>query len=70
MPIMNTETGTVTINWRPVGNGNGRYRLLGRGIDAVVSHRWNGREWSTEIISGHIPLDADSLHRWCAYNLY
>ena len=42
---------------------------LFRGFNAVVSHRWNGKEWATEIVSGHIALDAESLHRWCAYNL-
>ena len=67
MPIMNTENGTVAMEWQSLGNG--RYRLHGRGINATVSHRWNGREWATELVSGHIPLDSDSLHRWCMYNL-
>lgn len=67
MTIMNTETGTVALDWQALGNG--RYRLFGRGINAVVSHRWNGKEWATEIVSGHIALDAESLYRWCAYNL-
>ena len=67
MRIMNTDEGTRAIDWQSLGNG--RYRLEGRGINAVVSHRWNGKEWTTELQSGHIPLDSDSLHRWCLYNL-
>lgn len=67
MPIMNTTEGARAIDWEALGNG--RYRLQGRGINAVVSHKWNGKEWTTELVSGHIPMDGDSLHQWCAWNL-
>lgn len=67
MKIMNTDTGTVAIDWQSLGNGT--FRLYGMGINATVTHRWNGQEWVTKLVSGHIPLDADRLHRWCCWNI-
>lgn len=67
MKIMNTTQGTIALDWE--SKGNGVYRLYGRAINAVVSHRWNGREWVTTVISGDVPLDSESLHAWCLYSI-